>query len=37
MIKPEMKPDYQVTDRVEISDKEFSPDPIYFYDRFSRA
>ena len=34
-IKPEMKPDYQVIDRVEISDKEFSPDPIYFNDRLT--
>ena len=30
-----MKPDYQVIDRVEISDKEFSPDPIYFNDRLT--
>lgn len=34
-IKPEMKPDYQVIDRVEISDKEFSPAPIYFNDRLT--
>lgn len=30
-----MKPDYQVIDRVEISDKDFSPDPIYFNDRLT--
>ena len=30
-----MKPDYQVIDRVEISDKEFSPAPIYFNDRLT--
>lgn len=34
-IKPEMKPDYQVIDKVEILDREFSPDPIYFNDRLT--
>ena len=34
-IKPEMKPDYQVIDRVEILDKDFSSAPIYFNDRLT--
>lgn len=34
-IKPEMKPDYQVIDRVEILDQEFAPTPIYFNDRLT--
>ena len=34
-IKPEMKPDYQVIDRVEILDQEFATTPIYFNDRLT--
>ncbi len=34
-IKPEMKPDYQVIDRVEILDQEFAPTPVYFNDRLT--
>ena len=34
-LKPEMKPDYQVIDRVEILDKDFSSAPIYFNDRLT--
>lgn len=34
-IRPETKPDYQVIDRVEIIDKDFSSNPICFNDRLT--
>lgn len=34
-IRPEVKPDYQVIDRIEISDRDFAPTPIYFNDRLT--
>lgn len=32
---PEKKPDYQVIDRVEINDKDFSSTPIFFNDKLT--
>ena len=33
--KPEVKPDYQIIDKVEIKDEDFSPDPIVFNDKLT--